>query len=225
MTELTQRLAWADEGSRVFLERLDHLPDSAFGDESRLPGWTNAHLVAHVGYNARALSRLVHWAATGEETPMYVSPEARNEEIEEGAKLSPTELRTLATETDERLRAELAELTEWDAKVRTAQGRIVAATEIPWMRTREVWIHAVDLGTGLDFTDFPADLVDALITDIAGTRASRDQGPALVLRPQDREREWRIGGNGKVVDGKAAELCRWLAGRGTLDGPELGRWL
>jgi len=225
MTELTQRLAWVDEGSRVFLERLEQLPDRAFGAESTLPGWTNAHLVAHVGYNARALSRLVHWARSGEEMPMYASPEARNEEIEDGAKLSATELRTLAVESDARLRRELAELTAWDAKVRTAQGRTVPATEIPWMRVRELWIHAVDLGTGFDFTDFPADLVDALITDIAATRSSRDQGPALVLRPADRGREWRIGENGRVVGGTAAELCRWLAGRGKLDGPDLGRWL
>lgn len=225
MTELTQRLAWVDEGSRIFLERLEQLPDRAFADQSTLPGWTNAHLVAHVGYNAKALSRLVHWAGTGEETRMYASPEARNEEIEDGAKLSPIELRTLATESDERLRRELAALTDWNAEVRTAQGRTVPATEIPWMRTRELWIHAVDLGTGFGFTDFPAELIDALITDIAGTRAARDQGPPVVLRPDDRTREWRIGEDGKVIGGKAADICRWLAGRGPLNAPDLGRWL
>ena len=225
MTELEQRLAWSEEGSRVFFEQLELLPDGAFREASRLPGWTNAHLVAHMGFNARAISRLVHWASTGEETPMYESPQARNEEIEDGALLSPAELRTLARDADRRLRTEMAEMTAWDAQVRTSLGVPVPATEIPWMRTREVWIHGVDLGTGLDFTDFPTDLVDALITDIAGTRAARGEGPALVLRPGDREREWRIGDDGRVVGGKAADLCRWLAGRGSLDGPDLGRWL
>ncbi|HJQ47722.1 MAG TPA: maleylpyruvate isomerase family mycothiol-dependent enzyme [Amycolatopsis sp.] len=225
MTELKQRLAWLDEGSRVFFDHLEQLPDSAFTDPGTLPGWTNAHLVAHVGYNARGLSRLVHWAKTGEETRMYESPEARDEEIEDGSHLSPTELRTLAFDADQKLRVELTEVTDWDAEVRPRLGRSVPASEIPWMRVRELWIHGVDLGTGLDFTDFPADLVDTLITDIAGIRDSAGQGPALVLRPDDRDREWRIGSDGRVVRGKAADLARWLAGRGTVDGPDLGRWL
>ena len=37
------------------------------------PGWSRRHVVAHVGYNARALTRLVEWAKTGIETPMYAS--------------------------------------------------------------------------------------------------------------------------------------------------------
>src|SRR3954447_21274961 len=53
---------------------------------SALPGWTRRHVVAHVAFNARALMRLLHWARTGEKTPMYASAEARNAEIEEGAK-------------------------------------------------------------------------------------------------------------------------------------------
>lgn len=228
MTTLAQRLAWVEEGSRLFLDQLAAVPDSAFPEPGTLPGWTTAHLVAHVGYNAKALSRLVHWARTGDETPMYSSTEARNTEIEQGAQLSAGELRALARDTDEQLRTDLAELTAWDAQVRTAQGRIVPATEIPWMRTREVWIHSVDLGTGFEFDDFPAELIDALLTDVTGLRERRDQGPALVLDASDREHGWRIelpGEEPDVVRGTAAELCRWLAGRGGLDGPELARWL
>ena len=32
------------------------------------------------------------------------------------------------------------------AEVVTAQGRTVPATEIPWLRAREVYVHVVDLG-------------------------------------------------------------------------------
>lgn len=230
-TELARRLKWAQRGSAAFHARLAQIPDSAFPSESTLPGWTIAHLVAHVGYNAQALSRLVRWARTGVETPMYASADARNAEITEGARLSPTELRDLAHESDERLRAELAELSAWDAKVVTAQGRTVPATEIPWMRTREVWIHAVDLG-GLDFEDFDDDLVDALITDIAALRHGRDGHAAVLIKPTDRERGWRIGTDPVTVRGSAGDLLRWLAGRGArgIDAeggapPELGRWL
>ncbi|HVV08861.1 maleylpyruvate isomerase family mycothiol-dependent enzyme [Amycolatopsis sp.] len=228
MSDLAQRLAWLDEGSELFLAELETVRDSDFGDDTALPGWTVAHLVAHVGYNAKALSRLVHWARTGEETPMYASAEARDSEIEAGSRLLALELRDLVRETDDRLRTELAGLSSWDSEVRTAQGRTVTADEIPWMRVREVWIHTVDLGTGKDFRDFPVALLEALITDNVTLRAQRDQGPALLLRAEDTDREWRIDrGNEEptVVAADSAELCRWLAGRGAIDGPELARWL
>jgi maleylpyruvate isomerase len=230
MSELAQRLAWAEAGSRRLLDQLDLVPDKAFAAECSLPGWTTAHLAAHVSYNAQALSRLVHWARTGEETPMYASAEARNTEIEKGTTLSPAELRTMARETDERLRAEFAELPEaaWKTEVRTAQGDTVSATEIPWMRAREVWIHAVDLGTGLEFADFPAEFLDALITDITASREREGRGPALLIQAKDRNGSWRVdlpGEEARTVQGTAAELARWLAGRGPLDGPDLGRWL
>lgn len=228
MSDLAQRLAWLDEGSELFLAELETVRDSDFGDDTALPGWTVAHLVAHVGYNAKALSRLVHWARTGEETPMYASAEARDSEIEAGSRLLALELRDLVRETDDRLRTELAGLSSWDSEVRTAQGRTVTADEIPWMRVREVWIHTVDLGTGKDFRDFPVALLEALITDNVTLRAQRDQGPALLLRAEDTDREWRIDrGNEEptVVAADSAELCRRLAGRGAIDGPELARWL
>lgn len=230
-TELTQRLDWMERGSVAFQAGLDEIPDSAFPSGSTLPGWTIAHLVAHVGYNAQALSRLVRWARTGVETPMYPSADARNAEIAEGALLSPAELRDLARESDSRLRADIAELSTWDAKVVTAQGRTVPATEIPWMRAREVWIHAVDLG-GIDFEDFDDDLIDALISDIAALRQGRQGHPAVLIEPTDRERSWHIGTDPVGVRGSAANLLRWLAGRGArgIDAeggavPELGRWL
>ncbi|MFG1667798.1 maleylpyruvate isomerase family mycothiol-dependent enzyme [Streptomyces sp. Y7] len=225
-----QRLGWMHEGSRIFLTEVEKLPDDDWAEPVGLPGWTVAHLVAHVAYNAAALSRLVHWARTGEETPMYSGPDQRAAEIEHGAGLPPARLRALVRETDERLGADLVGLHAWGAQVRTAQGRTVPATEIPWLRTREVWIHTVDLGTGFRFEDFPAELLDALITDITTLRQNRDGGPAFVIRPDDREHEWRVvdvlGGEPAVVDGSAADVTRWLAGRGRTEGrPVLGRWL
>ena len=62
----------------------------------------------------------------------------------------------------------------WDATVVTAQGRTVPATEIPWMRAREVCVHAVDLGAGITFGDLPADFTAALLANVVRKRA----GPA-----------------------------------------------
>jgi maleylpyruvate isomerase len=85
--------------------------------------------------------------------------------------------------------------------VRTALGRVVPASETVWMRTREVWVHAVDLDNGGSFGDFPAELVDALLADVVGAWRRR-LGPAglppLVLEPTDREDTYPL-----VPDGTA----------------------
>jgi maleylpyruvate isomerase len=235
--ELVQRLAWMDEGYAYLAERLDLLDDERLGEPSGLAGWTRRHVIAHVGHNARALGRLVHWAATGERTPMYADDGARAAEIEQGAVLPAPELRELLHTEQARLRAALDRLdvAGWNATVVTGHGRQVQAREIPWLRTREVWVHAVDLRNGADFPDFPADLLDALITDVAATWRRRQQPPALVVAPTDREREWRIDVPGDPVRivGRADDLARWLTGRGvrevrTSDGvpmPDIGDWL
>jgi maleylpyruvate isomerase len=235
--ELVLRLTWMDEGHAYLSERLDRLDDDRLFEPSGLPGWTRRHVIAHLGFNARALGRLVHWAATGERTPMYADDRARGAEIEQGAVLSASQLRELVHTGQSRLRAALDGLDAagWDTTVVTGQGRHVPAREIPWLRTREVWVHAVDLRDGADFSDFPADLLDALITDVTATWRRRRQPPALVVAPIDRDREWRVDlpGHPIRVLGRADDLVRWLTGRGvrevrTSDGapmPDIGRWL
>jgi maleylpyruvate isomerase len=111
-----------------------------------------------VGYNARAIARLIDWAATGVETPMYSSPEAGNHEIEFGATPSPIALRNLFDHSATHLNVEWRDLPAdaWHYKVKTAQGRVVPAEETVWMRTREVWLHAVDLDNGAFFAEIPA---------------------------------------------------------------------
>ncbi len=80
---------WLDELTATFLGTVDTLTDDEFTAPTALPGWTRAHVVAHVHFNALALRRLVSWARTGEETPMYASPSQRAEEIDRGAEETP----------------------------------------------------------------------------------------------------------------------------------------
>lgn len=236
---LRQRLLWARRGTAYFARKLDELPDEEFDEPIPLSGWSRRHLVAHVGYNARAIARLVDWAATGVENPMYPSPEARGEEIERGAALNATALRNLSEHAATHLNVLWRDLPEdrWAAEVKTARGRIVPAAETPWMRAREVWIHAVDLGNGGSYIDFPPDFVDELLADLTGLWQRKQQGPALVLHPTDREgAEHRVEIEGEKpaeVTGTAVDLVRWITGRGAKglraenepELPELGRWL
>lgn len=214
---LAAGLLTARRGTAYFARALAELPDDAFGRPSVLSGWTRAHVVAHVGYNARALTRLLEWARTGVETPMYANPDHREQEIQEGATLTPTALRHLVSHTNIHLDVEWRDLptAAWSAVVRTAQGRTVPASQTVWMRTREVWIHAVDLDNGADFHDFPAAVLEGLLSDITGSWRQRGHGLDLRLRPTDRDHVITVGDAPTVeISGCTADLTRWATGRG-----------
>lgn len=173
-----ERLLTARRGTSYLAQRLAELSDTSLDSGTLLSGWTRRQLLAHIGYNAAALCRLMDWASTGHETPMYASTEQRSREIAEGATLTPAALRNLFDHTVARLDEKWRNAPEaaWSAKVLTAQGRTVPASETAWMRTREVWIHAVDLDNGGRFADFPDVVLDSLLTDIVGVWHKRSTG-------------------------------------------------
>ncbi|WP_433504611.1 maleylpyruvate isomerase family mycothiol-dependent enzyme [Pseudonocardia halophobica] len=254
--DTSETLPWMRAGTEHLLAVVEGIPDAELTASSALPGWTRAHVVAHLARNAEALVRLATWARTGVETPMYPSPEARAAEIEETSGRAPevlrSELASTARELDEALGALSPE--QWEATIRSAQGREIPATEIPFLRIREVWIHAADLGTGASLADLPAGVVDLLLDDVTATLSGRKGCPTLLLAPTDRERVWQLGDPGvtpaPVVSGPgesipaesaplgemettkapALDIVAWLTGRApasVLPGtpPELPRWL
>jgi maleylpyruvate isomerase len=164
---VNRTMSWIAEGTALSRKALVELDGP-----SLLPGWTRKHVAAHLALNAEALGNLVHWARTGEERPMYASPEQRNSDIDAGALRPADELLAWFEESARTLTAAMATLTDeqWQARVRTAQGREVPAITIPWMRSREVMIHAVDLGTGVTFADLPTDFLEELCADIRAKR-------------------------------------------------------
>ncbi len=218
--DLSERLLIARRGTAYFSQRLAELTDDELDAPTALEGWTRKHLVAHVGYNAAALCRLMDWAATGVETPMYASTEQRGQEIAEGATLNAAALRNLFTHTVARLDEKWRHLPEsaWQAQVRTAQGRMVPAEETAWMRTREVWIHAVDLGNGARFGDFPPVVLDSLLDDIVGMWRKKDLGAGLVLEVDGRDpiAVQQDAYPVTKVSGPLAAVVRWAAGRGAV---------
>ncbi|MFE9695032.1 DinB family protein [Micromonospora sp. NPDC005806] len=229
-------LRWMAQGTKIFFDALAGLPGEELDQPTALDGWTGKHLLAHVAANADALVKLTRWARTGEETPMYSSPEQRDADIEAGANRPATELRAWAAQAAAALDARLAELNkqQWTHRVRTAQGRMVPAEHVPWMRAREVMVHAVDLGAGVGFDDLPPDFLSALIDDITAKRSSGD-GPALTLTATDRKATWAVAGTGDPtpLTGTVAGLAAYLSGRaaegvtgpGGRPAPELPRWL
>lgn len=216
---------WAQLGTTLFVQAAD-LGEAGLDAPTTLPGWTRKYLVAHVAANADALGNLVHWAATGERTPMYSSPEERAAGIERGAAMPAAELTAWLRRSAEELAASTGSLTDeqWQFPVVTAQGRTVPATELPWMRSREVCVHAIDLGTGLTFADLPAGFLAGLCDDVVAKR-TKDRGPALVLEVTGTGAFWKLPGEGEptALVGPLHEITAYLTGRNhTLTAPDGG---
>ena len=107
--------------------------------------------------------------------------------------------------------------------MRTAQGRVLAASEIPWLRTREVVVHAIDIDPTGNFVSVPHDVADALVDDVVAKRSAGADGPALLLTATDTGREWKVDGVGEVsrLEADTTTLAGWLTGRETLP-PDAG---
>ncbi|MGE3288481.1 MAG: maleylpyruvate isomerase family mycothiol-dependent enzyme, partial [Pseudonocardia sp.] len=189
----------------------------------------------HLARNAEALGRLVAWARTGVETPMYADAQQRDRDIEASAARPAATLRAELVSTAADLAAALAELgdADWTASVRSAQGRTIPAAEVPWMRVREVWLHAHDLGTTHAPLRLPDGMAEVLLDDVTAVMSARDDCPSMLLRsPAGR---WRVGRGAPaaVLDGSAEALAGWLTGRTAGEEltsssgrvPEAPRWL
>lgn len=232
---LAERLQLARRGTAHYSGQLALLENSEFSEPTRLEGWTRAHLIAHVGYNAAAICNLMDWATTGIENPMYSSPEARGKEIEYGATLIPDALRNLHDHTVARLDVAWrdAPAAAWDAEVLTAQGRTVPASETLWMRSREVWIHAVDLGVKAGFSDIPKVILSTLLPEVVGKWQKTGAGEGLVLVNDETGERIEVSGEPTTeIHGDLTGLVRWATGRGAegvtvTDGevPTPPRWL
>jgi maleylpyruvate isomerase len=225
--QVLRDLATVRLGTAYFRRQLQRVRDDEFAAPSLLPGWRRNQLISHVGYNARAVARLVVWAATGVATPMYTSPQARGEEIERGATLRPDALRSLCEHAAIDLDVRWRDLPEdrWSFTVVTAQGREVPAAETLWMRSREVWLHAVDLNVGGRFEDIPAPVLRRLLRDVTGMwekRGELDGATLIIDAPREQEREaYGDTAAATSVAGPLPVLVGWATGRTTPDHPAL----
>jgi maleylpyruvate isomerase len=234
--ELATRIGWMQAGTAFFAAQLAGVSAAALTEPSRLPGWTRRHVVSHIANNAAALLNLLDWARTGIETPMYPSPEDRAADIESGSRRPAPELRADVLTSSERLAAAVDAMpaSGWDGPIRTALGRAATGADVPWMRTREVWVHGVDLGAEATFAEVDRAVAAALLDEAARSFAGRGDCPAVRLIVGDGQ-TFGIGPMGRPateVRGGVHSLAAWLLGRS--DGsdletlgllPDLPNWL
>ena len=207
-------LADARAATRFVADLLDTLSNADLDADSLLPGWTRRHVMAHLAQNALAVGRLVSWAGTGVETPMYESREARDREIDESALLSTEELRSLFHDTAAALDAAWLALPQpnWSHEVRGGQGRVVPASATLWMRTRELWVHGVDLDAGAGFDALPERMLRHTLGDVVASWSAG--GIRFDLTDPTVE---SLGDEGAQVSlsGTLADLTGWATGRTT----------
>ena len=174
-----------------------------------LPGWSRAHVVAHVALNAEALAAVVERRSDA----LYASSETRDDDIADLARLPAGRLRDRFLASCTLFHEAVDRVPEggWVGEFRRVPGGpgFPVAALLP-MRHREVEVHHADLAAGYSPADWPEAFLDAAFTAIV---EDRQDGPALRLRTPDGDVV--LGdGDGPVVTGARADLTWWLLGRG-----------
>ncbi|MCW2739390.1 maleylpyruvate isomerase family mycothiol-dependent enzyme [Nocardioides sp.] len=224
------QIARADQ---ALVRTVDGLADADHAGASLLPGWTRAHVIAHLALNAEGLAGVLRGAHLGRPQPMYASPEARDSDIAELAAAGPTVVRDrfLASTGQFSEALEAMHPDDWDGRFeRTPGGPDFALANVVLMRVREVEIHHADLGAGYSPADWPEDFRVLLLQSMT----KRPYPAPFSVRPSELDRTWHYGegDGGPVVSGTSAALGWWLTGRGTGEGlttdagalPEVEAW-
>ncbi|OIK23191.1 maleylpyruvate isomerase family mycothiol-dependent enzyme [Streptomyces malaysiense] len=209
MIDHAHDLACVREATERLLDAVARLDNASLAEPSRLPGWSRGHVLAHLARNADALVNVL------EGRPMYASAEARDGDIADGAgRPLETQLADLR-ETAERFRAAGDAPADWTRTVELRNGVTDDAARVPFRRWAEVELHHVDLGTGYELEDLPAEFLEreadfltrrfSGAADVPATRVTDGTHAWTTGRPADRPEV--------TVTGTAADLVGWLAGR------------
>jgi maleylpyruvate isomerase len=215
---LTRRIEWMRGGTALLAATLRSLEGTDPAAPSLLIGWTRGHVLAHIDQNAAALHNLLTWALTEIPTPMYASPNEREQGIDAGAHLPMDVLLGQVEASAAALDAAVSGLPpdRWSYPVKSALGRDIAVAEVPWLRTREVWVHCVDLSAGVGFESIPPDIARAMVDDVSVAVGAKLTGPGFSLVLTDEPGVViALGAEPDgVVRGRTADVLAWLTGRG-----------
>ncbi len=143
---------------------------------SLLPGWTRAHVLAHLARGADAMRNLLVGVRSGQDRPAYVSAEARKADIEHGAGMRADELMADLADSAMALRTIARQLPDegWQVPLRILDSAPFPADQLLTRRLVEVELHHCDLGAGYGPTDWPAAFADLdLAEPMRSQRAAR----------------------------------------------------
>jgi maleylpyruvate isomerase len=153
-----QLLDQIDQATQRLLDVARVITEPDLRAPSLLPGWTRAHVLAHVARNADAMRNLLAGARSGQHRPAYASAEAREADIETGAKMNAKDLADDLADAVMAFRTVATRLPDeaWRFGVRMLDFGPFPAADLLTRRLVEVELHHCDLGAGYSPADWPA---------------------------------------------------------------------
>jgi maleylpyruvate isomerase len=146
-----------DQATQRLLDDGRTLTEADLRAPSFLPGWTRAHVLAHVARNADAMRNLLIGARSGQDRAAYASAEAREADIERDAARNGKELAADLADSAMALRTVIRQLPDqaWRVEVRMLDSAPFPAAGLLTRRLVEVELHHCDLATGYTAADWP----------------------------------------------------------------------
>ncbi len=173
-----------DQATQRLLDAARVIPEPDLRAPSLLPGWTRAHVLAHLARGADAMRNLLIGARSGQARPAYASAEAREAAVESGATVKTDELMADLADSAMALRAIARQLPDdgWQVPVRVLDSRPFPASQLLVQRLVEVELHHCDLGIGYGPSEWSAAFA---VMDLAEPmRSQRAERLTYVQPPQ-----------------------------------------
>jgi maleylpyruvate isomerase len=152
-----------DLATQRLLDAARVLPEPDLRAPSLLPGWSRAHVLAHVARNADAMRSLLIGARAQQQRSAYASAQARDDDIETSAAQASRELTTDLADSAMALRTMIRQLPDeaWSFRVQMLDSEPFPAAGLLTRRLVEVELHHCDLGIGYDAAKWPASFAQA----------------------------------------------------------------
>ena len=148
---------WIDDATQRLLGSARVIAEPDLRQPSLLPGWSRAHVLAHLARGADAMRALLVGVRAGEDRPAYASAQARADGIERSAAQGARDLVTDVADSAMALRTVARQLPAeaWPRAVRILGSAPFPAAQLLTRRLVEVELHHCDLAAGYTPADWP----------------------------------------------------------------------
>ena len=204
-------LTLAYHGTAYFLRCLMQLSENAYDEPGNPAAPADRRTtIATVGYDARGWANLAEGLREKRRDVATFAGGERDTLVSSGATLPAHALLHLVEHSAVHLAVEWRDLpaADWNGEGVDSEGRPLRISLTPWLRARQTWLAAVDLGSGGTFADFPPYLLDRFIAE---------QGGTILVQGADQIVDWR----GSTLSGTPASIARRMlrgSGAGRHDG-------
>jgi maleylpyruvate isomerase len=147
-----------DTATQRLIDEARMMAGSNLRAPSLLPGWSRAHVLAHLARDANAMRNVLMGARAGQDRPAYASPQARNAGIHSSATAGARELVDDLAGSAMALRTVARQLPDeaWRYQVRVLDSPRFPASQVLIRRLAEVELHHCDLGIGYGHNQWSA---------------------------------------------------------------------